>query len=344
MTAATAPAGVEAPAALMDCLMGFVRTHALRVAVTVGLPEALGDEVRDLAEIAAATGTSPAGVHRLLRCLAEAGAVREPEPGRWSLSGWGHGLRPDVPGSARDYVEYVVDVVAPVGRHLPELVTSGRAGTPFRRAYGRDFFEHLGVDRATGAVFDAAMASTLAGLRRAVAARDWSGVRDVVDVGGGNGSLLAAVLGEHPHLRAVLAEQAHVLSAAAEALEAAGVADRVHLTACDFFADVPAGADAYLLARVLHDWDDDAALQILGRVRAAMRPHSRLHVVELVLGPESGWTMAYDLMMGLLLPGHERTEGEWRALLARAGLLLERVDPAGWRGSVLTCRAVATGP
>lgn len=109
---------------------------------------------------------------------------------------------------------------------------------------------------------------------------------------------------------------------------------------CDFSAAVPAGADSYLMARVLHDWDDESALRILGTVRAAMPPGSRLHLVELVLGPDSGWTMAYDLMMGLLLPGHERTEADWRALLARAGFAIDRVEPAGWRGSVLSCRAV----
>lgn len=276
---------------------------------------------------------------RLVRCLAEAGALVETGEGRYALSSWGRGLRAGVPGSARAYVEYVADHVVPAARHLPELVRSGRAGLPFERENGRPFFDHFARDRAAGAVFDAAMASTLAGVRAAVVDRDWGQVSTVVDVGGGNGSLLAAVLGRHPHLRGVLAEQPHVLPTAARVLGEAGVVGRARLEPCDFFAGVPAGADAYLLARVLHDWDDEAALRILGAVRAALPPHGRLHLVELVLGPENGWAMAYDLMMGMLLPGHERTAAEWRALLGAAGLVVERIDPAGWRGSILTCRA-----
>jgi hypothetical protein len=334
---------MTAPAALMDCLMGFVRTHALRTAIAVGLPDVLAGRALTAEELAAECAVVPSGMRRLLRCLVEAGAVAVDRSGRHELSAWGQGLRTGTPGSARAYVEYVADVVVPVGRHLPDLVRSGRAGDPFTTEYGRDFFAELAADRATGALFDAAMASTLDSLCGAVAARDWSQVTTVVDVGGGNGRLLAAVLSAHPHLKALLAEQPHVLASAVPVLSAAGTADRTRLVECDFFDAVPAGADAYLLARILHDWDDDSALRILAAVRAAMPPHARLHLVELVLDTDSGWTMAYDLMMGLLLPGHERTGPEWRALLARAGFEVERIEPAGWRGSILTCRAAPRG-
>ncbi|WP_214406178.1 methyltransferase [Pseudonocardia lacus] len=332
------------PAALMDCLMGFVRTHALRAALAAGLPEALGERAMSAAELAAACGTEPRAMLRLARCLAEAGTLVQTADGRFALSAWGHGLRAGVPGSARAYIEYVVDHVAPSARHLPELLRSGRAGAPFERENGRDFFAHFAGDPTAGAAFDAAMAATLAAVRAAVVEQDWAGVASVVDVGGGNGSLLAALLGRHRHLRGVLAEQPHVLPGAARVLDAAGVTGRVRLQECDFFTAVPAGADRYLLARVLHDWDDGSALRVLAAVRAALPPHGRLQVVELVLGRDSGWTMAYDLMMGMLLPGHERTAAEWRALLGEAGLVLERIDPAGWRGSILTCRAAPTEP
>jgi hypothetical protein len=338
-----APDTDAAPAALMDCLMGFVRTHALRAALEAGLPDVLGDGELTVDELAVACGAEPRAMLRLVRCLAEAGALVGSAGGRYALSAWGHGLRTGV-GSARPYVEYIADHVVPAARHLPELVRSGRAGAPFRKENGRDFFAHFARDPAAGAAFDAAMASTLADVQAAVVDQEWEGVSTVVDVGGGNGSLLAALLGGHPHLRGVLAEQPHVLPKAERVLNGAGVSGRVRLEPCDFFAGVPAGADRYLLSRVLHDWDDESALRILRTVRAALPPHGRLQLVELVLGEGSGWTMAYDLMMGMLLPGHERTTAEWRALLGAAGLDLHRIDPAGWRGSILTCSARLAGP
>ena len=159
--------------------------------------------------------------------------------------------------------------------------------------------------------------------------------RQVVDVGGGQGVLLAAVLRAHPHLRGVLFDQPAVVAGAAPVLRAAGVADRCEVVGGDFFAAVPAGGDVYLLSRILHDWDDARATALLRVLHRAARPGARLVVVERVLppgdAPHPGKLI--DLTMLVMLGGRERTEAEFRALLAGAGFSLTRVVPlpdGGW--------------
>jgi hypothetical protein len=183
-----------------------------------------------------------------------------------------------------------------------------------------------------GEVFDAAMrALSRADSVGILAAHDFGGYGTVADIGGGTGAVLAAVLAAHPAVRGLLFDQPHVVSGADGVLGAAGVAERVRVVPGDFFVEVPAGADAYVLARVLHDWSDEDAARILRRVRAAMTADARLLLLEGVVGPpnEDPLVKFLDVMMLVSAGGRERTEVEWRELLAGADLELVGVTRAG---------------
>ena len=204
-------------------------------------------------------------------------------------------------------------------------------GTPFERVFGDRFFDHLARTPDDEAAFNASMAGR--GAREAgdvVAAYDFGGLRRLVDVGGGTGVLLSAILRATPALEGVLMDRPAAIEAARARLEADGLAARSECVAGDFFADVPAGADAYLLSRVVHDWPDDDAARILSACRAAMASDARVLLVEAVLperardAPEA---IRMDLHMLILFGGRERTAAEYRDLLAAAGLELRRIVP-----------------
>jgi hypothetical protein len=181
-------------------------------------------------------------------------------------------------------------------------------------------------------VFDAAMrALSRADSAGILAAHDFGKYGAVADIGGGTGAVLAAVLAAHPAVRGILFDQPQVVSGAGGVLGAAGVAERVRVVAGDFFVEVPSGADAYILARILHDWSDEDAARILCRVRAAMAADARLILLEGVVGPpnEDPLVKFLDVMMLVSAGGRERTEAEWRELLAGADLELVGATRAG---------------
>jgi O-methyltransferase domain len=206
---------------------------------------------------------------------------------------------------------------------LPHSVRTG--GNAAVNALGCDVWEYRRRHPAHGEVFDATMRSfSRADGPAVLAAHDFGRYGVVADIGGGTGAVLAAVLAAHPSVRGILFDQPHVVAGADPLLRAAGVADRVSVVAGDFFVGLPTGADAYLLARILHDWVDEDALRILRAVRAAMDGDARVLLVEAVVGPpnDDPQTKFLDLLMLVSAGGRERTEDEWRALLAAADLKL----------------------
>jgi hypothetical protein len=207
-----------------------------------------------------------------------------------------------------------------------ELAHSVRTGgNAAAHALGCDVWDYRRQHPEHGEVFDAAMRTFSRADNAAVlAAHDFGRYGVVADIGGGTGAVLAGVLAAHPSVRGILFDQPHVVVGAEPVLRAAAVADRVRVVPGDFFAEVPSGADAYLLARVLHDWADGDAVRILHSVRAAMSAQARVLLVEAVVGPPNDDPQAkfLDLMMLVSAGGQERTEDEWRALLAAAGLTL----------------------
>jgi hypothetical protein len=215
---------------------------------------------------------------------------------------------------------------------LSELLHSVRTGQPgFDQAYGMPMWRYLTErNSAAGAEFNAAMTEASTAVNQPIArAVDLSGVRTVVDVGGGQGGLLTALLATHPGIqRGILFDRPQVIE---EVRAARGTTSegRLELVGGDFFSAVPAGADAYVMKWILHDWDDAACLQLLASCRRAMTPHSRLLVVELVIDPDRSDELAYalDLQMLVALAGKERTAAEFRALYNTAGFRLTRVIP-----------------
>jgi len=328
-------------ARLMDSMLGALRTQALRTAMDLGIAELLTTP-RPAAELAAECDCDPVAMRRLLSALAADGVLTESPDGDFALTAVGECLRPSAQGGIGEYAEFICSVAVPPAVHLTEAIRSGRGGTAFEAAAGQPFFRHLAENPRASEQFDTAMHVSMGGLRDGLLARDWCEVRTVADVGGGTGGVLAGLLRRNPHLEGTLCEQSHVLTAARPVLAEAGVADRCELTACDFFTEVPAGRDVYLLVRILHDWDDASVRRILRSVRTAMRPDSRLYVADLLL-PDSaeeegaGWRRTYDLYINLLIPGHERTARQWRELLAGSGFRITATTEAGWRGSLLEC-------
>ena len=227
-----------------------------------------------------------------------------------------------------------------VWRPLGDLYESVRTGTPgFRRLYGERFFEWAKTHPEDGALFNAAMTSGSAmRLPAIVAAYDFSPFERVVDVGGGHGALLAGILAASPQARGVLYDLPNVV-AGAEALRAPEIAGRCEIVAGDFFESVPAGGDAYVLSRVIHDWDAEAAVKILANCRRAMRPQGRVLLLEGVSAPPNEPDSNKFLDVWFIGGGGgERNEAEYRALLHRAGFELTRVVPTGGSHAVLEGR------
>jgi len=196
-----------------------------------------------------------------------------------------------------------------------------------------EYFEHH-PDEA--AVFDEAMGSFTAMTAIAVAgAYDFSSMRKVVDVGGGQGALLAGILRANPKLHGVVFDLPRLADGARRAIAASGVADRLEFAGGDFFEAVPPGADAYMLKHVIHDWDDAKATRILATCRAAMGPETKLMIVEGVYppridgSPESEGAARNDVNMMVCTGGRQRSEAEFRELYAAAGLRLNRIVQTG---------------
>jgi hypothetical protein len=209
------------------------------------------------------------------------------------------------------------------------LLHSVCTGTPaFEHLHGTSWWSQLAARPDQAAIFDAAMGDLARRLHAAtVEAYDLSATGHLIDVGGGRGHLVAALLRRYPGLRATVYDQPEVVRHAGAVLDKAGVADRAELASGDFFTAVPAGADAYLMSMILHDWNDVQVVAILANVRQAMGPHSELLVVDAIVpegnDPHDG--KLRDLIMLALHPGRERTEAEFAELFSRAGLRLREV-------------------
>jgi hypothetical protein len=315
---------------LVRLIDGYLVTQRLYVAAALGVADALADGPRSSAELARTVGADPGPLHRLLRGLATEEVLTEGDDGRFALAPAGELLRSGVPGSLRGAVLARGEVYHDAAGRL--LAGVRGEGVPYELAHGVPFFEHLDRHPDREATFQASMAGRSdAEAEDVVAAYDFSHLRRLVDVGGGAGNLLAAILRSAPGLTGVLFDRPGVAPAAEARMRDEGVADRCELVPGDFFGSIPGGADAYALSRVLHDWDDDDCRRILGRVRAAMGDGSRLLVVEAIL-PDRAIdrppAIRMDLhMLVLFSHARERTEGEFGALFGDAGLRLRAVFP-----------------
>lgn len=324
MTAET----ISPRSALLTLINGYQMSQALHVAAALGIPNLLADGPRSVDELARETGVHAPSLYRLLRALAGIGVFQE-DGGRFNQTPLSEQLRTDISGSIGHWA-------VNVGQshhweswgHLLDSVRSGESA--FQQIYGTSVWDYRATRPPEQAIFNTAMTALSAGVVGAVVrAFDFSRVRVLVDVGGGEGSLLAAILDANPGLRGVLFDQPAVAEQARALLQRAGVAERCKVVPGSFFESLPAGADAYLLKSILHDWDDAQAVSILQRCRDAIARDGKLLVVERVIRPgnEPDPVKFSDLNMLVMLGGRERSADEFGGLYSQAGFRLTRVVP-----------------
>jgi hypothetical protein len=332
----------ENTATLLRLVNGYYVSQAIHVAASLGIADLLGDGTRTSDDLAHEADADPETLYRLLRALASVGVLHEGDGRLFSLTPVGELLRSDVPGSLHGWAAYA-------GRPYfwaawAELLHSVRTGeNAFQHVHGQDIWSYRADRPDESALFDAAMkALTGASNAALIDAFDFSRFGTLVDVGGGNGALLASVLASNPALQGVLFDQAHVVAGADQVLEAAGVADRCRIESGSFFESVPEGGDAYLLKSIVHDWEDEESSAILRVVRAAMPEGATLLVVERDLGApnEDAPTKFSDLNMLVGPGGRERTQDEYASLFESTGFRLVGATPTAGTHTVFEGKAV----
>ena len=311
-------------AELAQMIFAFMPSRAVHVAAKLGIFDVLHGAPKDVAQVAAATGAHEAALRRLLRFLTSVGLLLEDESARFSVTPLGDPLRSDHPQSMRALaIMYGQPSFTNAWGDLYETVRSGRSH--FERHHDGTLFDYLASHPDEAAVFNRGMTSlTAIDVPAILGAYDFSRFKRIVDVAGGHGALLQAILDRYPGARGILFDVPSVISGAR-------ATDRCELVEGDMFHSVPAGGDLYMMKKIIHDWDDARAVQILDHCRRGLVPGGCVLVIDCVLEPSNRPDLGkwLDLNMLALLPGRERTESEFAELFARAGLRLTRVVPAG---------------
>lgn len=316
-------------AALLQMVTGYWISQAISVAAKLGIADVLKDASKSSEELAQTTGVNAQSLYRLLRALASVGVFQEDEEGRFGLTPIAACLCSDVPGSLRAPAIMFGEpwFWQPWGELLRSVQTGEAA---FPQVFSTELFSYLTQHPEAGAIFDEAMTGLSARSIAAVAnAYDFSQFGTVVDVGGGHGTLLTAILRTAPQLRGILFDLPNVVAGAQQQFHAAGLAGRCQVIVGNFFERVPSGGDAYILKSIIHDWDDKRSITLLTNCHRAMAPQGKLLLVEVVLprGNDPFFYKWMDLHLLVTLGGQERTETEFKALLEAAGFRLARVLP-----------------
>ena len=318
------------PAQLVRMVDALIVHQVLYAAAKLGLADLLDGNPQTTMELADRLAVNEPALYRIMRLLASQGIFEEIVPRTFTNTDLSYFLRSEVPGSLRTFFLFTGCELffAPFG----EILHSIQTGKPARdKLYGMNVFDYLKEHPGLARVFDEAMTNRSRSIAPVVAAAYDFGVwRSVMDVGGGNGMLLSAILTAHTELRGVLADLPHVVERARELGFLGGeLQTRCELRSCDMFRDIPSGCRAYVMKSVIHDWDDERAQQILVNCRRAVPDDGALLLVELALvdGNSSASGKATDVAMMVLTGGKERTIEEYRALLAGAGFRLSTVFP-----------------
>jgi O-methyltransferase domain/Dimerisation domain len=317
---------------LVGLVFGAMAAQVLSTAARMGIADRLGDDERSGPQLAADLGTDAKTLTRLLRAMAALGLLTETEPGSFKLTDLGALLRCDRPDSMHSFVQMFSDpAMLGAWRELEHAVRTGE--TTFDRIHGTTFFGYLAERPELSAQFNAAMRQgTALTAQQLPDAYDFSRFRTVADIGGGDGTLLAAVLSAHPHLSGILFDTAEGLAQADDTFTAVGVMQRCRTSVGDFFTGAPAGADLYVIKSVIHDWDDERCRTILGHVRSVIPDDGRLLIIEPVFPPKVDGTQPppmylSDLNMLVNLGGRERTRAEFEELCSDTGFRLTSVTP-----------------
>ncbi|MEA2781758.1 MAG: hypothetical protein QOK29_3302 [Rhodospirillaceae bacterium] len=317
---------------------GFAVAQALYVAAELGIADLLRDGSRSIEDLAQTTRTDAEALYRVLRFLASEGVFREESPRRFVQTDLSDALRADASDSPRDFIRMVNQEPYAAWGHLLHSVRTGR--TAFEHVFGAPRFEWLANHPEQASLFQRAMIALGQGNNlEAAKAYDFTGCKRVVDVGGGHGQLLSAIVTRNPHLSGVLYDLPAGIAAARTGV--GGPLPRCDLVAGDFFECVPEAGDAYIMKKVIHDWDDERAVKILENCRRAMIPGGKVLVAETIVPPgnEPHPIKVMDLNMLAVTGGLERTQEQYERLFARAGLRLVRVIATGSPLSILEAAA-----
>ncbi|MSQ96198.1 MAG: methyltransferase [Gemmataceae bacterium] len=325
---------------LIQMITSYWTAQSIHVAAKLKLADLLKDGPKAATQLAQATKTQPQALYRLLRALSSVEIFSEDEQGRFHLTPMAE-LLLDVHGSM-----YAVAIM--MGdehyRSWGDLLHSVQTGKPaFDHIYGKPVFDWLSEHTEQAKIFDAAMTGFHGPETQAmIDAYDYTGINTLVDVGGGNGTVLIEVLKKNPAMKAILYDLPGVIDRAKKDLESAGVAARCQTIAGSFFESAPPGGDAYQMRHIIHDWTDEQCHTILSHIRKVIPKHGKLLVIEMVikLRNEPQPAKWLDLNMLVLPGGRERTEAEYREMYAKAGFRLERVVPTPTEVSVIEGRPV----
>ncbi len=334
----------------MAVLNGWIE-EAIQVAASYGIADLLQDDPRSVAELAAATQTHSDSLYRLLRALASVGFFEETntdatiQEHRFAQTPLSLYLCQDVPGS----MYAMVRLYASEWQHTSwsQLAYSIRTGQPaFDHIFGKSCWQYLAEDRPDeGAIFHQSMSAFSQTINTAIVqAYDFSGIQTLMDVGGGQGTFLFAILQAHPALQGILFDHTQAIEEARELIAQARMEERCRVMAGDFFEFLPSSqkVDACILKQVLHDWDDHHCLTILANCRRMLEPGKKVLIAELVLPDSHAPTFGafIDLEMLLNMNGRERTEQQYRILLEQSGFSLRRIVPTASSHSIIEGIAV----
>ena len=331
------PPALPPQAVLLDMLCGMMKTQAIREATRLRIADLVKDGPKRTAELAAATGTDESSLYRLLSALASLDIFTEVEPDLFAQTPLSHLLRPEVPGSMYDVA--LIHGEAWQWHPWEAFSYSIQTGkTAFNYMYGEDIWHYFAKNPTFAEHFSKAMTGFSNQVNIPIArGYDFSSIQTLVDVGGGHGSLLTAVLQANPTIHGILFDLPHVIEEARADIEASGVADRCTLIAGNAFEEVPTGADAYIMKQIIKDWDDAHCIQVFSNCHRAMKPGGRVLVTEQVLlpGKQMSTIKLIDLQLMVVQRGRERYDHQYRRLFEEAGLRLARIVPTHSPYSIL---------
>jgi O-methyltransferase domain len=317
----------EAAARLLELIQMRLISEAIHVVAALGIADLLADASKSTAQLAEATGANEPSIRRVMRALASFGVFSQESESRFALAPLGEFLKRDMAGSLHGAALFFGGGSgAQVIRLFLECVNTGESATR-KLADGKDIFQWLHSDPERTKLFNTVMTafSTLhiTGLFEAY---DFSPATMIVDIGGGHGKIISEVLKNNPGMRGVLFDLPQAFEGGQTTIAQYGLTERCEVVSGDFFVSVPAGADAYLLSRVIHDWDDEKTVAILKVIRKAIASDGRLILLETIMRPngDSVYPALSDLNMLLMTGGCERTGDEYRALYHAAGFELTK--------------------